>query len=358
MSKPLVTKEEHKEFLDVFQILKKDILEAIGELNVSKEIFGWVRESIEVNIPGGKLTRGLTIYNTVKSLKIGFLSDQEKFEARVLGWCVEWLGSVYLVFDDVMDGGTIRRGHPCWYKCLNPLNRQVPIGNIAIFDGLILEECMYKILKKYFKHKAYYGDLVELIHDVNWKSYIGQLMDSDVSIFERGDFSEFTMTRFRQIMIYKTAYYTFYLPVVAGMLISGMELQYIESLDGLKDILIELGIFMNAQDDFFDSFSDPKITLKIGTDIEENKITWLICKALTMVNPDQLSLLKQHYGRTSPNDRAIVKKIYLEIGLEKEFRIYEDQTYLDIMKSIDTNEINIPKEILITILENCYKRVK
>jgi farnesyl diphosphate synthase len=50
----------------------------------------------------------------------------------------------FLVADDIMDGSTTRRGQPCWY-------RQPHVGMVAINDGIILEACIFRILRKHFR---------------------------------------------------------------------------------------------------------------------------------------------------------------------------------------------------------------
>lgn len=66
---------------------------------------------------------------------------------------------MFLVFDDVMDGSTTRRGQPCWH-------RMDGVGLIAINDALMIENGIYHILKKYFSHTEYYTKLVDLFREV------------------------------------------------------------------------------------------------------------------------------------------------------------------------------------------------
>ena len=47
-----------------------------------------------------------------------------------------------------------------------------------------------------------------------------------------------------------------------------------------------------CQDDFLDCFGDPAVTGKIGTDIEDNKCSWLVVQALARVTPQQRAVLE------------------------------------------------------------------
>lgn len=41
------------------------------------------------------------------------------------------------------------------------------VGTIAINDGIILESCIYRVLRSHFKSTAYYTDVLDLFHEVS-----------------------------------------------------------------------------------------------------------------------------------------------------------------------------------------------
>jgi farnesyl diphosphate synthase len=89
---------------------------------------------------------------------------------------------------------------------------------------------------------------------------------------------------------YKTAYYSFYLPVALAMQMAGIQDEQIYKQ--ALAVLIPLGEYFQIQDDYLDCYGAPEVIGKIGTDIEDNKCSWLINQALFQASPEQRSLLE------------------------------------------------------------------
>lgn len=98
------------------------------------------------------------------------------------------LQAFFLVADDIMDASKTRRGQSCWYKLEK-------VGLVAINDSFLLESMIYKVIKKHFKGKAYYVDLLELFHEVTYQTELGQLMDLITAPEEHVDLSRFTIEK-------------------------------------------------------------------------------------------------------------------------------------------------------------------
>ena len=110
--------------------------------------------------------------------------------------------------------------------------------------------------------------------------------------------------RYLDIVTYKTAFYSFYLPVACGMHLAGVATD--SALDVSNKILVKMGQYFQIQDDYLDCFADADVLGKIGTDIQDNKCSWLVCTALQSASPTQRATIAENYGK---DDSACIGKI-------------------------------------------------
>merc|ERR1719215_1211956 len=93
----------------------------------------------------------------------GQIIDNEVFnKLAVLGWCVEWLQAWLLVADDIMDDSQTRRGQKCWYK-------HDHVQKIAINDAFLIENLVFRTLKRHFFSEPYYHQLVDLFLETTFQ---------------------------------------------------------------------------------------------------------------------------------------------------------------------------------------------
>ena len=53
-----------------------------------------------------------------------------------------------------------------------------------------------------------------------------------------------------------------------------------------------IGCRAQIQDDYLDAFGDPEVIGKVGTDIEDNKCSWLVVQALERATPEQRAVIE------------------------------------------------------------------
>lgn len=117
-----------------------------------------------------------------------------------------------------------------------------------------------------------------------------------------------------RIVTYKTAFYTFYLPAAAALHLCGRTDE--AGFKVAKDICVKLGQFFQIQDDYLDCYGDPKVIGKVGTDIEDNKCSWLIVQALEKATAEQRALIEANYGKKDHAHVEKIKQLYRDLGLE------------------------------------------
>ncbi|KAF2455710.1 ERG20 farnesyl diphosphate synthase [Lineolata rhizophorae] len=339
------------EFEAVFPQLVADLTDHCRQYNLPENATNWYQRNLEHNTVGGKCNRGMSVVDSAALLKGRDLTKDEYFRSATLGWMVELLQAFFLVSDDIMDSSKTRRGNPCWY--LMP-----DVGMIAINDAFMLESSIYLLLKKHFRQESCYIDLVELFHEVTFQTECGQACDLLTAPEDRVDLDNFSMEKFTFIVIYKTAYYSFYLPVALALHYCGVASP--KNLKTAHDILIPMGEYFQAQDDYLDNFADPEKLGKIGTDIMDNKCSWLINQALARCSPEQRQVLHENYGRKDKNCEAKVKVVFNELELEKVYQQYEEKRVGELKKMIgevDESE-GLKKEVFEDYLRKIYKRSK
>ena len=202
---------------------------------------------------------------------------------------------------------------------------------IAINDSFILETVIYIVLKKYFRDSTCYVNLLELFHKTTFQTELGQCLDLITAPEDKVNLDNFGFDKYYFIVRYKTAFYSFYLPVALAMHLAGVASR--QNLQQAKGVLIPLGEYFQVQDDYLDCYGDPEHIGKVGTDIQDNKCGWLVNKALEICSPDQRALLDRHYGRKDAVSEQEVKKLYVELDIANHYHEYEARS-IDKIKAL------------------------
>ena len=264
---------------------------------------------------------------------------------------IELLQAFILVLDDIMDSSRTRRGQPCWYLMPH-------VGMIAVNDAPMLESAIYMLLKRYFKSHPAYVDMVELFHGVSFQIELGQTYDVLTAPEDRVDLDNFSLDKYTFIITYKTAYYSFYLPAALALLYTGKASP--QNLKQAEEILVPMGEYFQVQDDYLDNFAHPSVLGKIGTDIQDNKCSWLVIQALNKCTPAQRKVLEENYGRKDEQCEKRVQVLYDELGLETVYQEYEEAKVADLRQKIGNVDQSqgLKKGVFEEFLRKIYKRSK
>uniref|UniRef100_A0A0E0PF32 Farnesyl pyrophosphate synthase n=3 Tax=Oryza TaxID=4527 RepID=A0A0E0PF32_ORYRU len=324
--------DARERFVQAYGRLRDDLV-GDDSCELTDEARRWLAQMIDYNVPGGKLNRGLSVIDSYLLLKQGSeVTEDDFFLACVLGWCVEWFQACALLLDDIMDDSHTRRDQICWY-------RRPEVGLRGINDGIILKCHILIMIKKYFREKPYFLDLLEIWSEIALQTSLGQMLDLIGTHTGADDLAKYSIEGYRRIVKYKTAYYSFYLPVANALLLSGAKL---EDFSGLKDILIEMGIYFQIQDDYLDCFADPNT----------------IGKALGHADNNQIEVLHRNYGKKDSSSVSEVKRTYAALDLKDIFSEFERRCYNHLVTSIEAQKDHAAREILKSFLKKIHQRKK
>nr|XP_057940562.1 farnesyl pyrophosphate synthase isoform X1 [Doryrhamphus excisus] len=337
-------------FESQFEELVQELTEQDVTDPVLADALNRLKEVLLYNAPGGKRNRGLSVIGSLRELIPPTRLTQDTVQrALVVGWCIELLQAFFLVADDIMDASVTRRGQPCWYK-------KDGIGLDAINDAFLLEGSIYRLLRRHCRTQPYYLHLLELFTETSFQTELGQTLDLMTAPPGQIDLNRFTTERYKAIVKYKTAFYSFYLPVAAAMYMAGIEDE--EEHKNAKHILLEMGEFFQIQDDYLDCYGDPAVTGKIGTDIQDNKCSWLVVTAMEVLTAEQRAELEACYGRHDDASVRKVKALYDALQMPSLYRKYEDESYRRLQKLIARHAQNLPHAVFLNFAKKIYKRNK
>ncbi|CAH2042353.1 unnamed protein product, partial [Iphiclides podalirius] len=342
-----VSKDQSREFMACFPDIVRDLTKTGKHIDVP-EASKWLAKLLQYNVPNGKKNRGLATVLAYKILeKPDNLTPENVHLANIMGWCTEMFHTHQLLLNDIMDSSEMRRGAPCWY-------RRPEVGLSSINDAIFVQSAMYSTLKRHFSGKSYYKNVLEMFNEMLLKCSIGQHLEKQMAKTEKPDLSQFTMENYEAITKYKTAYYTFQMPVGLALLMTGVDDP--ETHRQAKTILLEMGEFFQIQDDFLDCFGDPAVIGKNGSDIQDGKCTWLAVVALQRATPSQRQIMEEHYGSSKPEDVAMIKDLYEELQLPHTYSVYEEATYDLLRTQIQQVTRGLPHDLFFKILDNIFRR--
>lgn len=228
-----------------------------------------------------------------------FSGDIEKAKPSAIA--IEVLHNFTLLHDDIMDKSPLRRGMPTVYNKYDT--------NTAILSGDTMFAKAFTYLLK--AENSQIHDLVETFTNASIEVCEGQAMD--MCFEERNDVS---IEEYIEMIRLKTGV----------LLASALKLGAITALADKKDMDylykfgLNIGIAFQLQDDILDCWSNLEDFGKVtGTDIADNKKTFLYLKSLEIADKEQKNILLKYFSSTifdKEEKEMVVKKIYENLNLK------------------------------------------
>jgi len=315
--------------------LFEDVLAGVDdEQQLTRHSIQWIKSMMAYNMQEFDCgTRAVDVHGTLSD---GTLSELEFARAAVLDWAIEFLRTFLRVAEDFVDDADTRTGKECWHRLKN-------VGKVAINDAFLLESFAFSILKTYFGGESCYARLVDLFLETTQQTELGKLLDLTTQPRNEAlNLENFTMERYRSIAVYKNAFCTYYLPTAGAMILSGIEQR--EAYAAAKDICCKVGEYFQIQNDYSNCFGNPEVPSEVGTDIQDNKCTWLVVQANERASPEQRQILKDNYGAWDGKKVKRVKDVFRELNLKEAFDDYQNALFEEVWQEV-LELTAMPKEV-------------
>ncbi|XP_035435279.2 uncharacterized protein LOC118266038 [Spodoptera frugiperda] len=339
--------KNQKMFSDVQSEVMHSLMDNPKLKDQSADVKNWIVRLLDYTLEGGKRSRGLVVpfaYEMMEDPK--HFTEENLHRARILGWVVEIIESYVLTVDDIVDSSQTRRSKECWH-----IHSGMGLG--AVNDCGLLLSCAFELLELYFGNEEIYSDLAKIINGTVFEICIGQHLDCSYGYSkEKNNFDKLTMEHFDSFTLIKAAVYSFKFPMVLALtLLKDRSQKFSEEA---YNIDWNIGKLLQLQNDYKDIFVDDIKTGKIGTDIQEGKLTWFAVTALQRCTDEQRSIFKENYGSDNPEHVKRIKQLFDELEMEKLYKEYERSVYEDLVRRIRGLP---PKEsqFLTQILKGCYR---
>ena len=305
--------------METLETMKEALLD-VPETRECQQGLKWFEKCFDYNVSLGKQFRGRTVVLTFHSTASD-ASSQDLLRAHASGWSIELLQACFIIADDIKDKSSMRRGKRTWHSIKD-------VGLMAVNDIQQLHVAVYRLIDKYCKGHPAHLNLLMLMTETGRQATTGQCMDLMTlppGQSSKPRFDLMNMQRMKTIGVYKTASYTFCHPVRLGLYLAGLDDQQLHN--DVEGLLRPLGVFFQIQDDFIDAFGCSKVSRKVGTDIATGKCSWPIIRALELCSPAERSVLEANYGNKKEECVTVVKGIFDDLGLEKDYEKYEKKEY-------------------------------
>ena len=241
---------------------------------------------------------------------------------------VEVFHNFTLIHDDIMDDAPLRRGkatvHEKW-----DLN-----------TGILSGDAMLILAYQYFENyePIVFHKLAKLFSKTALEVCDGQQLDVD---FETRN--DVTIEEYINMIRLKTSVLVAAALKMGAIVVETSE----ENADLIYDFGLNLGLAFQLQDDYLDTFGDPKTFGKqIGGDIIENKKTFLYLKSLDIASEEDKNALSVFYNQNLTENSIKIKEVThifeknnIPVLIKEQIKSYTEKSF-DTLNAMDITEKN------------------
>lgn len=321
-----------------FQLHKETVLEEVTSLcHLAKENFSYPLLSEELfnrvmtYTAGGKMVRASLVLETWSM----FSGDAQEFPDHIVkaAALIEFLESALLIHDDIIDGDEVRRGFPAMHvqyqrkqdfsgkKISRPLQQRQGESAAVLVGDILFFMIFWFVGQIEMPERTRLKVMEELSVNVLHTGF-GQLLDTTAGF----NWLELDEEGVLSIYRHKTACYTFILPILLGVILSGAEY----NRSDLENIGEALGIIYQVSDDRINLFGDPAVTGKPqGGDVREGKQTLYAYYTRRKLADKELALFNKLYGKPSIS----------ESEMEQVLNLMKSSGALEAIEEINTHQL-------------------
>jgi geranylgeranyl pyrophosphate synthase len=343
--------------------IKKNLLILVNDLDdqfkkTDLKMAKTIKKPLLDFVISGKLIRGSLYLFAANSY--GF-SNLKKILS--IASAIELVHSGQLIHDDIMDNDELRRGKPTihnQYRSFGLKNRVITPDefgkDMAMCIGNILFFASFKYIVKADVDSLIKNKLIKYFSEQIIYTGLGQMDDVYFGLSKNNP----SQSQILKIYQYKTANYTFNLPLIMGYLTSGKENK--SEINLLEKLGHHLGLIFQITDDIIGLTQDEKIIGKdAGSDIREGKKTIVRYLMLKTLKGKDLMFVKSCFGNKNlkRSDLEKLRQLFFERKINKKLsNIINDQTKKAkrVISRLDILEEN--KKILDNFLTYLTERVR
>ncbi|MCA9368802.1 MAG: polyprenyl synthetase family protein [Pseudomonadales bacterium] len=339
MPENVLTFLRHKHDIDTYLL---SLLQSKRKAFVAHQFTSSLFEYLELFVQSGKTVRGSLFLEAVFEFDPD--ASLEKYLPVAAG--IELIHSSLLIQDDFMDQDDSRRGmvalHSKEYKHAQQQLFRRP-GVYAPSAVMCATDIVFFLA---------FEQIGSVVHDAQkvWYfmaqeyAHVGFAQWQDV-VFAHEMSQSNKLKEIENVYKYKTARYTFVMPVLAAGLLCGVSEN---ALKDLEAILESIGMIFQIRDDHLSLFGDEMVTGKpVGGDVIENKKTmhrYYFFKALSKLPKKQRTEVSALYGKQALTQQEIhsIQQLHDEFGVTEIMQKKID-TYIHSIAT-KTNKLPVSKE--------------